>query len=197
VVWPETPDQPPAEPVGWEIHSLSYDVAGHRGDSKGTVRMLSGGPPKPLREMLATPSRLRTGARRLLSGPDAWVWEEGDRWYQVSVGRSDVFALDKPPPNLPLAVARDRVSGFEIASMREYVEVGEYRPVTHAGRPGVDVTVSAGPYHVVARIVVDEAAQLVYQAEVSVPREVGRLRSDDPKVRAFLDGLAPPPPGAK
>jgi hypothetical protein len=59
------------------------------------------------------------------------------------------------------------------------------------------VTVSAGPYHVVARILVDEAARLVYQAEVSIPRTAGRLRSDDPKVRAFLDGLEPPPPGTK
>jgi hypothetical protein len=197
VVWPDTPDQPLAEPVGWQLHPLAYDVAGHHGTSTGTVRVLCGRPPKRLRDLVAAPGGgLRTGHRRLYGGPDSWVWEDGERWYQVSVGRSDVFALVQPPPDLPLAVARERVRGFEIASMREYVEVGEYRPITHRGRPGVDVTVSAGPYHIVARVVVDEAARLVYQAEVSVPRTAGRLRPDDPKVRAFLDGFEPPP-GAK
>jgi hypothetical protein len=197
VVWPDTPDQPPAEPVGWQLHPLAYDVAGHHGTSTGTVRVLCGGPPKRLRDLVATPGGGdRGGSRLLYSGPDTWVWVDGERWYQFSVGRATVFTLDEKPADVAVAVARERVKGFDLVSLDESAEVGEYRPVTHRGRPGVDVTVSAGPHHIVARVVVDEARRLVYQAEVSVPRTAGRLRPDDPKVRAFLDGFEPPP-GAK
>jgi hypothetical protein len=198
VVWPDSPDQPPADPLGWQSHPLAFDVAGHHGDSVGTARVLCGGPPTRLRELLAAPGgRHKSGYRSLYGGPDTWVWVDGERGYQFSVGRATVFALEKPPPDVPLAVARERVKAFEIGSLDDNAEIGEYRPVIHRGRPGVDVTVSGGPYHIVARMVVDEANRLVYQAEVSVPRTAGRLRPDDPKVRAFLDGFEPPPPGTK
>jgi hypothetical protein len=195
VVWPDTPDQPPAEPAGWQTHPLDFAVVHHAGTSSGTARVLVGGPPKRLRER-ADGLALRW-LRPSGTYDNTWVWEDGGRLYLFSVGRPEVFAEVPRHADLHVVAAQRSVTRSNLVLEDDAAEVGEYRPVRHRGRPGVDVIVSAGPYHIVSRMVVDEAAELAYQAQVSVARTAGRLRVDDPKVRAFLDGFEPPPPGDK